>query len=833
MTFPMPAILPTRRRGPGRPRRRRGRLPCSVMMSIVLVGGLLAGFGSGSPAGAQQVDFEPLLAAREVTVLLEFGDHVYGGLDGGGLAVWPTADPGRLSRWTAGGDLSGNSVTDIAWTGRNVWVAALGGGLTRITDIETAPAFRQYTSNLGSLDVTAVAGAVIGQSERVYYAMKDEGLGVITDGLSGNIYTAAQDGLIADRINALAVLGEDLFIATEIGVCRFRDNQFTDQVDGLTNLWIYDLVVDRQGLLWAGGKGGIYQWDPLGETWLYAGGIGGWVVDLADGPAGLFALGLGGGGNGVLGERVGSAWSLVTLPEIRCAAVASGSELWVGGRAVLAGMDSGVGIAYLGRRQAAGTFETWRISSSLVQNAEGVAFDTAGRAWIGSHTADAVSGLDGSEWSHIYELADAENDSSGLFNYGSNILAMAGDLDGAVWISQYTTGLVRHDPVTGISELVKLNDSGLSGAFLLDVVVHPAGPILFLHDIAWIEGTQYPEKVDVLLDGVHWRNPDNWLTLPLDVGGLSSDNRIWSALVERPDVVWFAAEDLGLVRWDINGALAGPQDELTWTDFGDDTWWEPVDAFFGSTNDPRKVKGLALAPDGTIWAGGNGVVRFRYNESTRLVTVLETYAEKTSPFSPGLLSVSVNDLATDRNGHLWVATTAGLNRIRSDADPVAVDVWTDLGNYLANPNYGLLYSPNVIAALPGGTYRDLATTADGSRILLSSDQGAVLATVATSAGGAQASLAGVYCYPNPFYPGQGQESLALAGGPLADAEPGSLKVEVYNLEGQLVLRDNAVTPEAGFWDGQNRVGEAAASGMYVVKVSWGDATAVLPLAVVR
>ena len=100
------------------------------------------------------------------------------------------------------------------------------------------PTFRQYTSNLGSLDVTAVTGAVIGGSERVFYGMDGEGLGQINSGLSGNIYTADQDGLISDDVTALQMFHGDLFVGTPAGISRFANNVFTDQNTGLTSLVI-------------------------------------------------------------------------------------------------------------------------------------------------------------------------------------------------------------------------------------------------------------------------------------------------------------------------------------------------------------------------------------------------------------------------------------------------------------------------------------------------------------------------------------------------------------------------------------------------------------------
>ncbi len=799
-----------------------------LLAGLFLAGSLLM---SGSRAGAEPV-FRPLLATHDMTSLLEHDGVVYGGLDAGGLVISPADDPAGFRRWYGGAELGGNEVTDLAWTGRYLWVATADGGLTRIGDPDGTPDFRQYTSNLGSLNVTAVAGTIIGESERVFYGMSAGGIGRIVDGLSGNIYTAEQDGLIDNDINALAFYHDDLFIATPSGISRFAGNVFTTVNEGLPAGGVADLVATGEDQLLAGTPEGVFLWDAELETWSELGDFGTSVDDVAWGPAGVYALKTSGGP--VLRRWDGATWATVGTGQGRISALAVGQEVWFAGPWTRPG--GGSTTAYLGHVPTGQSPTTVILESSLVRNAEGVTFDKQGGAWVGSYVADAVSGLDtDGSWSHISSLAADSDYDHGLFNRSSNILSMTSDLQGKVWISQYTTGLIRHDPDTGRDSYFKPDDSGMSGAFILDMVVHPDGPLITTHDIAWIENRVYPEKVDVLLDTDHGEDPGQWLTLPVDEGGITSTNRIWSALVQRRDVVWFAAEDYGLLRWDINGDAAGPDDPLTWGDFSDDRWDGPLTFYSGSGNDPKKVKGLALAPDGSIWAGGNGLVRFSYDATTRQATVLETYGEKVGNFLPGLVSGLVSDVVVDGNGDAWVSSTAGLNRIGTHGGQTTVEAWIDLPNYLANSNYGLLYSTGVIAPLPGTIYRDLAVSPDGRQVLLSADKGAVLIDVGSATGGAaaQGDLAGVYCYPNPWHAAGGGDVVKLGGLPLEDDGAGGLRAEVYNLEGELVFRNTGVLPDQGFWDGRNRFGDAVATGMYVVRVSWSGQTVAVPLSVVR
>ena len=212
-----------------------------IMLPTVIV---LAIAAAALPARSQSVDLQPLLLQHDVTAIIEIGGRVFAGLDGGGLAVAPVADLEAVEVWTAGADLSGNNITDLSWSGSHLWVATDGGGLTRVSDPAGTPVFRQYASNLGGRDITAVTGAMVGGSERVYYAMENAGIGQIIDGLSGNLYTAEQDGLISNTVNALQVWQGQLFVGTPAGVSRFAGNVFTNQNAGLTDLVVNDFALD-------------------------------------------------------------------------------------------------------------------------------------------------------------------------------------------------------------------------------------------------------------------------------------------------------------------------------------------------------------------------------------------------------------------------------------------------------------------------------------------------------------------------------------------------------------------------------------------------------------
>lgn len=783
----------------------------------------------GLQAVAQSVDFESQLIQRKMTCILEQGDKVIGGLDGGGILIWDRQDPTQMSRLSAGEELSGNLVTALAWTGQHVWIGTMGSGMTRITNLNTEPEFRQYASNLGSLDITAVTGQVIGENERVYYGMDGGGIGLITDGISGAIYTAEQDGLINNDINDLAFLDGILFVATPTGISRFANNVFTNQNVGLGNLNVTDLEVDPDGRLVSGGPGGIFVWDGDTESWSNLG----WTTNcrgLSSSSTELWALSW-----NSASIFDGTSWTAHDLSLVGSNALFAGQNVWVGGRYANSDMSSSTGLAWYGTYDEGYTFTENIVDASLIANGYGLDFDHEGTLWTGSYRGQAISGVGPEHIQNISQIASAENDSSGLFVYGSNMLSLVADHErGLVYTGQYTKGIVRHDINSGELDLMYGGTCGLEetpyvNSSMVSLETHPDGTLLVMYDWA------HDQKVRILTDPVHWRGDHHWYDVPQGVDeGIGSGIGVWDAVVARNDVIWFAVEGTGLVRWDINGNSSGPDDPLTWSNFSDDRWDGPFSSISGTANDPTQAKTrLALAPDGSIWFGGNGITRFSFDEVFGELVLEEAFSTKTASYQEGLIDGNVGDLEVDANGDLWVSTRAGLNCVRWGKDEPEIDAFFDLANYFSNSSYALLYSPNVITGLPGGVYNQVAASADGKRMAVTSNQGTVAWDISAGLVETEATLASLYCYPNPFTP-EGSDSNLKLGGISADvANDDPAYVEIYNLAGELVYKNSHVSAEAGFWSGANRMGDIVSTGMYVVKTTWRGLTAVRTLAVVR
>jgi len=621
-----------------------------------------------------------------------------------------------------------------------------------------------------------------------------------------------------------------------VGVSRFAGNVFTDQNAGLASLIVNDFAIESDGNLLAATNAGVYRWNDGTSTWQIVRGLGAWVMRVSCRQDEIWALGINSLADGVLHASSGGVWRVVTLRNAKCRSIYAGAEVWIGGRTVLASGSRALQQAYLGRREAGDLFTLRDFSSTLVRNAEGITFGGDGQAWIGDWGGSALSSLHNGTWSHLWESASVAADSNGIFTAGGNVLCMATGPEGTVWAAQYYSGgILRVDGATGKVSHLNTATSGLSGKSIVNLVTHPDGPLIVMHDGGDLENL---ERVDVLVDPVHWRDPANWMALPRD-GGLGDGPTVWDAVVERRDVIWFAVQGTGLVRWDINGDAAGPDDELTWLDQSDDRWDKPVSAIDGTSLKPTEAVALALGRDGTLWAGGNGVIQFTYDETapTPKATKLTAITEKFASSSAGLVNGNVADLAIDANGDVWVATRTGLNRVQGTGDDVTITAWIDLANYYGSTTYQVLYSANVIAPLPGLTYRKIVADATGRRLLLSSDQGTVLLTIGGGGGSdddAPVELAGAYCYPNPWLPEvSGQSQLKVGGLPAGVTADDPALVEIYDLQGELVCSRPGVVPETGFWDGVNPNGNRVRTGMYVVRINWRGQDTALTLAVVR
>ncbi len=794
----------------------RTRLGC-----ILLVVGLVP-----TLAAAQTPTFHLIMPGNAVVAAEAVDGRIYAGLSKGGVVEWDPTTDSVLRHLDRSSGLGGHAVQGMAWSGSRLLVAFQEGGIAAFSDPGTPDEFIQlYRNGLASLDVTCVTGQEIGSTERIYYGTNGAGIGVIEGGREG-AYLNTLDGLLDDRVTDVALSDDLLLVGMVSGWSRFADNEFTNYEYATTGMdTIFDLEVASDGGIWAATDDGVMRWDDGAEDWVPVTGSGR-VIDLARERENMLAL----WADDTILRIAPSGEVSVAVPAVGdeqrqqiFAMAPTADELWLGGSIYLRqtqqqGSQAAAAWLALAGDTAAEIHVLPLCNLGVDGGFDGAVFDARNRAWAGDREGDGLVGWDGDTWYNVTNRIEAGADSSGVFNYGGGLLGMARTGD-QIWFNQYTLGVAGFVPAAepgGEESWVYLtrNNSPLLGDGFIALAGHPEGAAFFCTDAAnwWGGADNATLGVDILFERTRPFDPASWHHVyPAD---LDEGNFITSVAFEGRDAVWFALQGVGVKRWDINGLVAGPDAPLTWRNTADDTWSDAIAALPGGALDLTAVNMVAVGPDGTIWAGGSGLSRFSYSPSLELVTYRGEWTQKSDTFEPGLLGQAVEGLAFDHNGDLWILTDKGLNRFRVDGDDVEVDAYTDL------VTFGELdqrfYSSNAIAPLPGGSYRDLAISPDGTRLLLTSDLGAVMLDIPlrSEVGGEDVTVS--YLYPNPFPGDHGASTLSLGGLTIDEDRPAV--VEVLNLAGQIVYRNGNITDPENFWDGRTRLGDQVASGLYVVKI---------------
>ena len=265
-----------------------------------------------------------------------------------------------------------------------------------------------------------------------------------------------------------------------------------------------------------------------------------------------------------------------------------------------------------------------------------------------------------------------------------------------------------------------------------------------------------------------------------------------------PDgIKWVTSRLEGLALLDDGGTpFEGGDDRTTRID-------QAIEARMSS----NRVFDLLPAADGTIWvATDNGVNSFRgtYSRESGEFSV-ESWRVYTT--ADGLGSNEINDLETDSEQNIWVATGAGVTRIAHGEV-----------EFTLTKNNSKLIDDQVNSLLFDEATRQMwiGTAAGLSRLQLGVGEAAQ----------EEESAAGVRIYPNPFEARRG--SVTVSG-----ISPGSA-VEIYQMNGRLVRRLHGVPgTDSHSWDGRNQAGSAVESGVYLLVATGPEGTFRAKLAVIN
>ncbi len=526
-----------------------------------------------------------------------------------------------------------------------------------------------------------------------------------------------EDGLPADQVTDM--LGDSrgfLWLVTTQGLTRFDGHEFrtygTDPGSGPRRL--HSLLETRRGELWLATDVGICRFEPEGSERFSCRALGG------GGPEGSPVLSLAESGDGRL--WAGTARGLARFDARAGGEATDGGEPGVPSREVLAVLEDRRGTLWIGgkrwldRRSPDGALARVDLTAQGVDEIVGFLEDRTGAIWAATHSGlcrialdprdgrEACSRIftrgDGlpSEWLHdLLETRDGalwvatasglaqairgpDGEIRGFVGYGpaegvpGEVLALAEDAAGNVWVGGETTGALRI-AARGFTSYDERD--GLAGSSIASIGESPGGGLVVVVGRVPVE-----QRVHVF-DGARFHRVSLPRPPSLPDGGGWGWNQV-TFQDARGD--WWCPTGHGVLRYDGAGRLVrwyrardglGSEDVFRmFPDSRGDVWiggWGPhpltrwirvEDRFerFGPEAGyaPDRVP-MSFAEDrsGQLWIGfwGGGLARYRGGR-------FETFESR-----DGVPRGSIRALHVDRSGGLWIASSRG--GIARVADPSA------------------------------------------------------------------------------------------------------------------------------------------------------------------
>jgi ligand-binding sensor domain-containing protein len=245
--------------------------------------------------------------------------------------------------------------------------------------------------------------------------------------------------------------------------------------------------------------------------------------------------------------------------------------------------------------------------------------------------------------------------------------------------------------------------------------------------------------------------------------------------------LYICFRDLGLLDYDYNWTVEDKTDDKV-------THFTQTDDYLSANT----VMNVDVDKNGTLWVGTSAGLDTFDSEWGRFRRVI----------LPDPLGPQVNTIAVDERNNKWIGTSNGLGVINSQGE--FVHVFTTFNSKICdNTINGIKIDKNTGDVWIG--------TANG----LSRYESGIAPTK---------NLTEVVPYPNPFVISEGTEKLTF------DRLPYQAKIKIYTVAGELVREINT----GDQWDGRNKAGELVSGGMYLFYIS--DASgkkAVGKIAVIR
>ncbi len=432
-----------------------------------------------------------------------------------------------------------------------------------------------------------------------------------------------------------------LFLLVPGGVSQRYTFETYGREHGLDNLSAECLLQDAAGFLWTGTQNGLFRFDGryFVKYTMRDGLPSGWIHGLHETESGVLWVSTTDG----LAYRQGNRFVAVDLGRKYRVDIGGGITSTPDGRVYFAS-SLGLYSGFASPGEPGWLFEPVRAAAGAGVNAShGLHYSRSGTLWFGC--GKLLCRLDNDS---LTRLGEAEGLPADTWT------AITEDTDGNLWVRSFErlyfgeAGSGRFRPAPE-----RIPPSFDKGAIRVD----RAGRLLTPTD-----------------EGLLLRDGDGWKMLNRSLG-LPAEGCI-DATTDREGSFWIAlrgrgvARLLGDFRWEHWTAAEGLPSEMVWSvaqDASGSVWvgsdgglsrlsengqWQTWCGNTGLGGD--RVLAIAFAPDGAVWAGSmpGGVTR------------LEPGSRRTRIFgqSDGLEGNRVMALHRDRQGRLWVSTSAGLYR---------------------------------------------------------------------------------------------------------------------------------------------------------------------------
>jgi ligand-binding sensor domain-containing protein len=406
-----------------------------------------------------------------------------------------------------------------------------------------------------------------------------------------------------------------------------------------------------------------------------------------------------------------------------------------------------------------------------------LAIDSMGGIWM-AHDGKGLSRFADGQW-RIYNSSNSDPDGSGpLMGLESNdVICMSVAPDGSIWAGDYGHGLYQYDwnswhhwtpsncPMFG---------AGNDGSYwaVTAVLADPMGNI-------WVSSFG---AIHLLLMGVFAPySPDStWQLFYADSIGLATNYA--TVFRSQNSTIWVGRGD-GLDRLEHDGTPFNTSDDQWLTDITD-----------------LNVVDMSLDPSGILWlATASGL--FFINPADDTVGNVEL---------PAPISGSVNGVASDGVGNIWVGTVAGLGVLRPNRAEPQRSLWLDTLTTANSPILGNTVTSVAIDIPTGVVYI-------GTQNGLSVFDSGILPP--------KSDLADMSAYPNPAVISEGVKFVEFK------RIPSTGTLSIYTASGDLVRKLDLSREST--WDLKNSKEERVAGGIYFFYVISGDASGTGKIAVIK